>query len=343
MEHRYADILVAGAGPAGATIARLLVMRGRRVTLVDPASRRNDRLEIVSPSCCPVIEAVGVARLLADPAIARPCLGIHRRWGGREVEIDDFLRRPGGRGFVVDRLAFDAALRTAAADVGVEFITGRIVAARRDAGAVVLDIEAGSSRHTVFAELAIDATGRPSAVARRLGVQRMVSDRLVAERHRVDAPRAPSQEPTWLDVKGYSNGWSYSVSGPDGRRERWVVCRPGGLTSDRTRPRADASSSILSHAAGESWIAVGDAAVSFDPVTSQGLANALSSALVAAGAILSTRGLDGEACRIYSQALTATYRYSEAGRADVYAALAMQRSRRRDNDPQRGIAAAAAE
>ena len=144
-------------------------------------------------------------------------------------------------------------------------------------------------------------------------------------------------------MKGCSNGWSYSVAGPDGRRERWVIRRPAGNKYECSRPRADASSAILTHAAGEGWIAVGDAAVSFDPVTAQGLANALSSALVAAGAILSTRGLDGDACRIYSQALTATYRYSEAGRADVYAALAMQRNRSRHNGTEHVIAAAPAE
>ena len=337
----FTDIVVAGAGPAGATIARLLALRARHVTIVDPATRRNDRLEIISPSGCPVIEATGMARLLADPAIARPCLGIRRRWGGRDMEIDDFLRRPGGNGFVIDRRAFDVALRAAAADAGVEFVTGRIVAARRDEGALALDIESGSGRRTMFAGLAVDATGRPSAVGRRMGAQRLTSDTLIAERRRLDAPRATSQEPTWLDVKGCSNGWSYSVSGPDGRRERWIVRRAASnRVNGHARPRADASSAILSHAAGEGWIAVGDAAVSFDPVTSQGLANALSSAIVAAGAILSPRGLDAETCRIYSDALAATWRYSEAGRADVYAALSIPRSSRRQSEAEAAVASA---
>jgi flavin-dependent dehydrogenase len=66
---------------------------------------------------------------------------------------------------------------------------------------------------------------------------------------------------------------------------------------------------------------VGDAATSFDPIASQGLANALSTALVAAGAILSRRGLDEEACAIYSGAVLATFRHSEANRLAVYQAL----------------------
>ncbi len=87
----------------------------------------------------------------------------------------------------------------------------------------------------------------------------------------------------------------------------------------------DASSALLSQAAGDGWIAIGDAAASFDPVTSQGLMNALSTALVAAGAILSPGGLDGAARSVYSNAVAATFRYSEAGRSRVYDALTMPR------------------
>jgi flavin-dependent dehydrogenase len=50
--------------------------------------------------------------------------------------------------------------------------------------------------------------------------------------------------------------------------------------------RVDASAARLSEAAGENWIAVGDAATSLDPISSQGLFNALSSALVAVGILV---------------------------------------------------------
>ena len=110
------------------------------------------------------------------------------------------------------------------------------------------------------------------------------------------------------------------MSGPGDRLERWAVHRPDKCAG---RVRAErASSALLSHAAGDGWIAVGDAAASFDPVTSQGLVNALSTALVAAGAILSPGGLHEDARRIYSDAVAATFHHSEAGRARVYDMLA---------------------
>lgn len=315
MYARTTDVLVAGAGPAGATIARLLALRGRRVVLVDSGTRHVDRLEVIAPAACRVAEAVGIAQLLHEASIARPCPGIRRRWGSAEIEIDDFLRRPGGRGFVIDRVPFDNALRAMAMDAGVDGVTGRVVAARREGGGVIVDVQSGARRFPVAAALVIDATGRPSAVARRLGAQRLLRERLVAERRPVDA----RQNMLWLDVDGRQDAWSYQVLGPAGRREGWTIHRSGRRVG---RACADASSALLSCAAGEGWIAIGDAAASFDPITSQGLANALSTALVAAGAILSSAGLDEDARRIYSDAVAATFQHSEAGRAHVYAALA---------------------
>jgi len=315
MHARSSDILIAGAGPAGATMARLLALRGRRVVLVDPGTRHTERLEVVAPAACRVAEAVGIAQLLHDASIARPCPGIRRRWGSADIEIDDFLRRPGGKGYVVDRAAFDDALRAMAMDAGVDGVTGRVVAARREGGGVIVDVQSAARRFPVAAALVIDATGRPSAVARRLGAQRLLRERLVAERRPVDV----RQNTLWLDVDGRQDAWSYQVLGPAGRREGWTIRRSGRRVG---RACADASSALLSRAAGEGWIAIGDAAASFDPIASQGLANALSTALVAAGAVLSSAGLDEDARRIYSDAVAATFQHSEAGRAHVYAALA---------------------
>jgi flavin-dependent dehydrogenase len=322
VRERFVDVLVAGAGPAGATIARLLARQGRCVWLVDPGTRHVDRLEIIAPAACGVVEALGIVHLLDDALIARPCPGIRRRWGTPEIEIDDFLRRPGGRGFVIDRAPFDETLRRMARDAGVVCLTGRVVAARREGEAVVGKIESGSKEFGISTGLVIDATGRPSVVARRMGARRLVSERLVAERQHVDAsPPTSGPDAAWLDVEGHRGGWSYAVSGPGERRDRWAIYAPEQRPHDRSSMRADASSALLSRAAGEGWIAIGDAAASFDPVTSQGLVNALSTAHVAAGAVLSPGGLDHDARAAYSDAVAATFHYSEAGRARIYGAL----------------------
>jgi flavin-dependent dehydrogenase len=319
---RFADVVVAGAGPAGATIATLLATRGKRVKLIDPGTQRTERLEIIAPAGMPVIQALNLTRLLDDPATARPCLGIRRRWGTITTEIDDFLCHPGGRGFVVERARFDNSLRALAAEAGVTFVTGRVVAAQRNAGVVTATIKTCSTYAAISARIVVDATGRASTIARKMGARRLRSESLIAERCQVDQQHYSSRDSVWLDVEGSEKSWSYQVSGPDGRQERWMVYRPTLQTSRPSSHRTDASSACLSPAAGDGWIAIGDAVTSFDPITSQGLMHALTTSLVAAGAILSPERLNDEACRIYTGAVAATFRSSEIGRTNVYSALA---------------------
>jgi flavin-dependent dehydrogenase len=78
---------------------------------------------------------------------------------------------------------------------------------------------------------------------------------------------------------------------------------------------------VLSRAAGKGWIAVGDAAAAFDPITSQGLANALGSALVAAGALLSRNYTAPAVERGYSDLVLMTFSYSETLRREIYQSM----------------------
>jgi flavin-dependent dehydrogenase len=318
--HR-AEILVAGAGPAGATIARLLALRGRNVILVDPQTRITDRLELLAPAALGVLGALDLAPLIEDPSVAKPCLGIRRRWGHSETQIEDFLRQPGGRGYILDRAVFDARLKLAAERAGAEFLRGRVVGVDgARSGAEVL-IQTSERRVAFAAGLVVDATGRPSAIARRLGARRIQLDYRVSILEHRDMASDRNSANGWLDVEGIGASWSYALCGPDGRREKWVV-KPPDAPSKRNRARkVDASSGQLSCAGGENWVAIGDAAATFDPITSQGLFNALSTALVAAGAILVPSGFSAETAMMYSEAIMATFENSEKGREEVYRGL----------------------
>jgi flavin-dependent dehydrogenase len=316
------EVVVGGAGPAGATIARLLAGHGKRVTLVDPETRPAKRLEIIAPSAHRIIEALNLSPLLEDPTIARPCLGIRRRWGTATTEMDDFFCRPGGQGFVIDRSSFDDRLRARAIEGGAEFVRGRIVVVSRHAGTMIARIETAAGRVTVQADVIVDASGRASTVGRRMGSRRLRSERAVAERHGPVRIQGDSEEPVWLEVQGNELGWSYQILGPCGRHESWTIHRSRMPAGTRSSFFTDASSAYLSPAAGLYWLAIGDAASAFDPITSQGLVNALTTSLVAAGALLSPSGLDEHACRIYSSAVHQTFCNSETGRTAVYDALA---------------------
>jgi flavin-dependent dehydrogenase len=318
----FSDIIVVGGGPAGATIARLLALHGQHVTLVDEDNGRPDRLEILSPFSLQVLDALGLTGLLSDAVVARPCAGIRRRNSpSSRPEFDDFFYRLGGRGYVVDRAQLDARLRGLAKQAGAVLDIGRVNSIERMEGGFSIRVVRKTHTATIQALRIVDASGRPSFVARRLGARKVVTEKLTAERYMLDKSLEPSQAPVWLDFEPCHGGWIYCTYGPDGRQERWKVRQDNVRCDQAMGPCVNASSSWLSKAAGGDWIAVGDAAIAFDPIASQGLANAFSTALVATGAIVSPEGLGEESAAAYTEAVTATYLNSERGRAIVYSAI----------------------
>jgi flavin-dependent dehydrogenase len=315
LPHLRAEVLVAGAGPAGLTIARLLALKGRCVVVVDPESERAKRLELLAPAALATVDAVGLSALLDDRTIARPCLGIRRWSDSGNPDYEDFLRHPRRQGYVVDRARFDRSLRAAAAAGGVAFIKARVMGF--DQGGVRL--ATGEGERLAFGGTLIDATGRAAMVARRKGARIAIRDRRVAELVEDTVMDADAGAPAWLDVRKHdATGWSYRIAGVDGKAQVWRIRPAGTGSTPGAITRADASATILTDMTGEGWMAIGDAASAFDPIASQGLFNAVSSALVAAGALLSGDRLSAGTARAYADAVAAAFMFSEAARSKVY-------------------------
>ena len=68
-----------------------------------------------------------------------------------------------------------------------------------------------------------------------------------------------------------------------------------------------ANSARLDHMTGDGWIAAGDAAISFDPLSSQGIFNALYSGLKAGRALESHLSGKPSALELYDRHLTSIY------------------------------------
>jgi flavin-dependent dehydrogenase len=193
----------------------------------------------------------------------------------------------------------------------------------------------------VQARWLIDASGRSASLARALGARRIAHDRLLAFHQRPIGGAATDRDGrTW--VEAVANGWWYSVllpsgerliaylsdfSGEDGAAERRKLLDGEGLWNAlRSAPRlhalcmehgwrphgavqgADASSTELDHAGGERWLAVGDAALAFDPLSSKGIANALYTGLRAAGVIWASERGDADAVSDYARHLREIHR-----------------------------------
>jgi flavin-dependent dehydrogenase len=159
LETLRTDCLVLGAGPAGATVARLLALKGRDVIVADPGSPAANRLVLLAPASLATVAAVGLEPLLDDPTVARRCLGIRRTRDSGERDYEDFLRHPYRVGYVVDRARFDEHLRAAIIAAGVTFCRLRATGVMPDGGVIFRESVSGTTR-LVLADIVVDATGR---------------------------------------------------------------------------------------------------------------------------------------------------------------------------------------
>jgi flavin-dependent dehydrogenase len=353
MSGRDFPVVVAGGGPAGAAAALVLAREDRRVLLVDAANPGAQRVgEALPPAARPLLRDLGVLdRFLADGHL--PCHGNLSAWGSEEPRAHDHLMDPHGHAWHLDRGRFDALLREAARDAGAEVRTGATIReAERENGGwrIRLHGAAGEPRE-VRAEWVLDATGRRSAIARRHGGTRLRSDRLVAFHARFRPSGASGEDGDGRTViEAVPDGWWYTALLPSRERMaayftdadladraamltpagyaaalrhstlvRAILARSGHAIHDRPRG-ADAGSARLDHFAGPGWLAAGDAALSFDPLSSQGMLNALYTGLRAGEALV--RALDGDSAGIaaYASRLEDIHAAYDRNRSAYYAA-----------------------
>jgi flavin-dependent dehydrogenase len=196
-----------------------------------------------------------------------------------------------------------------------------------------ISTQAGPATHS--ARYLLDCSGRHAHVARSAGATRLRHDDLFAYAQRYVAAK-DSDNDRLTSLEAGSRGWWYSARLPDSqisRNERLVVFHTDkdlaaakqAATADgfahllqeseyisalleqhSYQPRgkirgAPAGSERLDHLVGDQWVAAGDAALSFDPLSSQGIHKALRSGCSAGQAV--DRALRGERESLQAYAL----------------------------------------
>jgi len=310
---RPVDVAVLGGGPAGAATAIALAGFGWRVTILERSHYQSTRIgETLPPEIKLPLVALGLwESFLADNPVESP--GIASAWGRPDLYDHDFIVNPHGPGWHVDRRRFDSMLARVADESGVEVLCGarRICLARASPTVWHVCAVLDGQRLERRATLLVDATGRSASPARRLAGHRLIYDRLAGLVAFVPAAEQTGDRRTL--VEAVECGWWYSAPLPDGRQVAAFMTDadllPAGpiacaafwrdqlqqSTYTRARigrgalaagPRVVAACSSRSQfVAADACVAAGDAAAGFDPLSSQGVAWALESGLMAAAAI----------------------------------------------------------
>jgi len=177
---RRADVVVVGAGPAGAATAILLAEQGLDVVVLDRARfpRAKTCGEYLPPEAARVFDRLGV--LKAVDAIAAPLRGMKitapdgRTLVGSYRAVGEF-RPYRQHAMAVPRLALDTLLVERVRALPIELREDTRVTDLVVTGDRVVGVEARSGDDqpvTITARLVVAADGRTSVVAQRLGLRR---------------------------------------------------------------------------------------------------------------------------------------------------------------------------
>lgn len=314
------DVLVIGGGPAGTAAAITLARAGRDVTLVDKATFPRDK-------CCGDGLTTGALRILDglgfDPGAVASWSTVDAAWvrspSGREVRFP----MPEGRGIyaaVAPRLQLDDALVQLARANGVKVHDGHGFESVSEQGDDVVTVEV-EGIGAVRARYVIGADGMWSPLRRALGVAEPgYLGEWHAFRQYFSGVTGPAAERlyVWFEadlLPGYA--WSFPLPGgrvnigfgierdhgpkvqemkkiwPELLKRRHVVEALGPDATPEGRHLAWPIPARIDQAvlARGRTLFVGDAATSADPMTGEGIGQALLTGILAADAIVEA-GLD---------------------------------------------------
>jgi flavin-dependent dehydrogenase len=304
------DVCVVGGGPSGAAAALTLARYTRfRVCLLEASHYGPWRVgETVSSAVVPLLAYLGAeASLPGEHALA--AYGTAAAWGGAEILQRDFIFTGRGMGWHLDRRAFDCALAGCLQPQGGELLVGAEVrTVQRDGDDWALSVQMADAIHEISAGIVIDASGRQARIARRVGAERVVSDRLVGVCCQLGLGDTPMPQTTL--VESVREGWWYSAPLPGNRAvlafmtdadllrgldvQQWDGLAAHLQAAPATQQRLAGASALtelrvfpaeshhLQPAGGPGWIAAGDAVSAYDPLAALGIGHALASGIQAA-------------------------------------------------------------
>lgn len=302
----------------------MLARDGARVLLAESTTLVRFKVgETLPPAAHPLLRDLGVADSLAASGHHLACPGNVAAWGGDQLTEQSFIRDVHGPGWHLDRPRFDSQLREAAQTAGADLCTRcRLTGWEYSPAGAGWDLtlaHRGSTSRTT-ARWLLDATGRRAMIASRQGARSLRHDRLTAFCLVTTADSGPQDTRTFIE--SVADGWWYAARLPEGRRvvafftdddlpaadlartlegfqrlfsnTRHLGPPPNPLKVVKIRRFPAASVSRTAYT-GPGWIALGDATLAFDPLSSQGIFHALYTGLRGAQLALACLGGDTSA------------------------------------------------
>jgi flavin-dependent dehydrogenase len=335
-------IAIVGGGPAGCAAALTLrrylpdlsVMLVTRPVASEAAAPAVG--ETLSPGVLPLLEYLG----LRDEFVRQghlPSGGTASAWGSNHVFERHYLFTGGGHGWHLDRSSFDAWLLSRAENAGIACRRSRALRATRTDDRWRIELEGGEE---LRAGVIVEATGRSSWLLRQQGEAPRRDDNLVADTRWFHHDRREASADGAL-IETTPDGWWYSASLPGQRgvamfmtdhdrrtQTGWderlaaapaTTARLAAWTPTGQAVVRPANSQCAACVVGEGWVAAGDTAAAFDPVSALGIGFSLRSGMEAARVAVAKLEGDRASASAYAASVVSIYADYRARLRGIYA------------------------
>ncbi len=342
------DVVIVGAGVAGCAAAIALTQRSPTAKLLLLERKTNETKpryrigETLPPHTSTLLQQLGLLESFQAQG-NMPAHGTRAIWGSETLQEHTFLYSPYGHGWHLDRSSFDNWLISQAQQRGVTLITGQMITQQEyyaDSWSIRI------ADQSISAKVIIDASGRSAHFGRSQGSQIIKLDQLIGIYRFYQLTDDNNNHDSYTLVESNPFGWWYSSYLPNKQLVVTLmtdsdIAQEQGLLTEHTWTSAlqetkqssqrligseaitslevkPAHSQHLSPVCGTAWFATGDAASTFDPLSSLGIFKALRHGLIASYAADDFIQGKSDCCKKYQQFMGGEYRDYLKTREDYY-------------------------
>lgn len=328
------EVIIIGNGIAGVTLAMLLKRKGISFALLHRKGEKKPFAlgETLPPSAMPLLQQLQLLSLFEENAY-RKTYGYHSMWGSSRVtDINFYHHNPYKNGLKINKSQTLDTMQDFIRDEMISYTKGFEIIHEAHGNTVVLAKNDGVKM--VQGKILVDATGRNRAVLQKLDIQATTHDELVVLSCHIPKLKHPKLTHE-VYVESFKEGWgivsalnetenicsifthkNHEILSKLKDVSQWksvlaeTVYLKDFLTEDvQVKFKGgNANSSVANKTSGSNWLALGDAAMSFDPLSSHGITNTIYTAVRAAEAIeKKLTEADPDAFREYGETMQKIY------------------------------------